>query len=175
MSKREKNTQTVAELPVEDETLDTAVELAAETLTGDLRDFILDRLKHEQSKAPWHQRSENDQRDAVHQVEQAVRAAVTRAVEIMAGHGRRTIKATLDQVVIKDGYKATVTMSKFDPNRHHLSDAQGKSVLIVVADPDEFTGERAEVEITPDQATLLGDTVMAIHSEPDNITGNPLH
>lgn len=168
MSKREKTAAVVAELPIEDETLDAATELAAETLTGDLRDFILDRLKHEQSKAPWHQRSEADQREAVFQVEQAVRRAVTQAVEIIAGHGRRTIKATIEQITIKDGYKAVLTASKHDENRHHLADAQGATVLIVVADPEEFTGERAEVTISPDQASLLGDTVMAQHSTEEH-------
>ena len=96
MSKHPKPTVVIGELPPDD-TFDAAY-LAKETLTGDLRDFILDRLKHEQSKAPWHQRSEADQREAVHQVEAAVRSAVTRAVEIIAGHGRRTIKATIEQL-----------------------------------------------------------------------------
>lgn len=154
---------------------DAAIDLAAETMTGDIRDFILDRLKHEQSKAPWHQRSESDQRETVHQVESAVRATVRKAVEIMAGHGRRTIKATIEQITIKDGYKAVLTCSKHDNNRHHLADAQGATVLIVVADPDEFTGERGEVEIVPDQATMLGDGVMVQHSEGDGANGNPLH
>ena len=40
--------------------------LATETLTGDIRDFILDRLRHEQDRRPWHQRSETEQRDTVH-------------------------------------------------------------------------------------------------------------
>lgn len=146
---------------------DAAIDLAAETMTGDIRDFILDRLKHEQSKAPWHQRSESDQRETVHQVESMVRAAVSKVVEIMAGHGRRTIKATIEQITIKDGYKAVLTASKHDHNRHHLADAQGQTVLIVVADPDEFTGERAEVPINPDQATMLGDAAMAVHSTDD--------
>lgn len=166
MSKRQK-TEAVAEI-IEDDTLQPALDLAAETLTGDLRDFILDRLKHEQSKQPWHQRSEVDQREAVHQVETAVRHAVTTAVEIIAGHGRRTIKATIEQITIKDGYKAVLTASKHDESRHHLADAQGKTVLIVVADPDEFTGERAEVEISPDQTSLLGEAVMVQHSEGDH-------
>lgn len=154
---------------------DIAVQLATNTMTGDLRDFILDRLRHEQSKQPWHQRSEADQREVVHQVESAVRAAVTRAVEIMAGAGRRTIEATVDQITIKDGYKATLTFSKLNENRHVLADAQGARVLIVVADPDIFTGERAPVAITPDQATLLGDEVMAVHSDMEERAGNPLN
>ena len=94
--------------------------------------------------------------------------AVTLAVNIIAGHGRRTIRAVVEQVTFKDGIKAVLSASKFDENRHQLADAAGTAVLIVVADPNEFTGEKAEVEITPDQATLLGDTIMAQHSEGEH-------
>ena len=168
MSRREKSAIVVlSTLPdIDDEQLHAATDMAAETLTGDLRDFILDRLRHEQSKAPWHQRSEADQRETVHQVESAVRTAVTTAVNIIAGHGRRTIRATVEQVTFKDGIKAVLSASKFDENRHQLADAAGAAVLIVVADPDEFTGEKAEAEIIPDQANL--HDAMAVHSEGDH-------
>lgn len=170
MSSRKKNAAPAIELPADeeksDDVLNAAMDMASETLTGDLRDFILDRLKHEQSKRPWHERSESDQRQTVHEVESAVRRVVTSAVEIIAAHGRRTIKATIEQITIKDGYKAVLSCSKFDPNRHQLSDAQGSAVLIVVADPEEFTGERGEVEIRPDQSELLRD-VAIVHSEAD--------
>lgn len=166
MSKKTNGTNGHATLLIEPEPEDQTLDLAAETLTGDLRDFILDRLRHEQSKRPWHERSEADQRDTVHQVETAVRRAVTAAVEIIAAGGKRTIKATLESVTIKDGIKATLTMSKHDENRHNLADAQGSAVLIVVADPEDFTGERAEVEIRPDQSELIGGAAV-VHSEAD--------
>ena len=163
-----------ADEPTDDGNLDVAIAFAADTLTGDMRDQFLDRLRHEQNKQPWHLRSEADQRETVHQVEAMMRDMVERAVEIIAAHGRRTIRATVEQVPFKDGIKAVLTTSKFDANRHHLSDAQGKTVLIVVADADEFTGEQAPVEISPDQAAMFEDT-MAVHSEPDGSAGNPLH
>ena len=142
------------------------VDVAVETLSGDVRDFILDRLKHEQNKRPWHERSEAEQRDTVHAVEAHVTGLLRQAVELIAAQGRRTIRATLEAVTIKDGIKATVSLSKFDPQRHSLSDAQGASILIVVADPEEFQGERGPVEITPDQATL-GVDAGVVHSGTD--------
>ena len=142
----------------------TGADLAEATLTGDLRDFILDRLKHQQSLRPWHERSEGEQRETVHQVEVAVRAAVRSAIEIIAGGDQRSIKATVEQITVKDGIKATLSMSKHDENRFGLIDAQGKTVLIIVADPDDFTGERQPVAISPDQAELIGDTAMVQHS-----------
>jgi hypothetical protein len=150
-----------------------AVDVAAETLTGDLRDFILDRLRHEQSKRPWHERGEADQRDTVHQVESAVRSAVRQAVEIIAAGGLKTIKASIEQVTVKDGIKAVLTMSKFDEHRHNLIDATGQTVLIVVADPEDFSGERAPVEIKPDQSEMLDEAIVVVHSEPDHAA--PFH
>lgn len=151
-----------------------ATEIAVETMTGDLRDFVLSLLQHEQSKRPWHERSEADQKDTVHRVDSSVREVVRKAVEQMAGHGRSTIKAVIEKAEVKDGIKAVLTLSRSDKHRFQLLDAVGFSVMIVVADPDEFTGERAPVEINPDQSSLLGDT-MAVHSEPDNAPAGPLN
>ena len=152
-----------------------AIDVATETLTGDIRDFILDRLRHEQSKAPWHQRAEADQRDTVHQVETAVERVIRKAVELIAAQGRRTIRATLEQVTVKDGITGKIVLSKFDEQRHALMDATGATILIVVADPDSFTGERAPVEILPDQMELgAGEAgVLVEHSEADGTS--PFH
>ena len=139
------------------------LDLAAETLTGDLRDLILDTLRNEQDKRPWFERSEVQQREAASRIEQATHAWVRKAVELIAAGGRHTIKATIEQVVVKDGIKAVLTMSKFDKLWHNLVDAQGSAVLIVVADSEEFEGERKPVEIRPDQPNLP----MAEHSAPD--------
>ena len=134
--------------------LGIAPEIAAETLTGDLRDLILDTLRHEQDKRPWHLRSEVQQRETVSRVETAVHEWVRKAVELIAAGGRKTMKATIEQVVVKDGIKAVLTMSKFDELRHHLVDAQGKAVLLVVADTEELAGERAPAAINPDAPAL---------------------
>jgi hypothetical protein len=142
-----------------------AVSVAADTLSGDLRDFILDRLRHEQSKQPWHMRSEDDQRDTVHTVEAAVREVVTKAVTVIASAGRRTIAATLEQVTVKDGIVGKLVMSKHDALRHALFDAVGSRVLIVVADAEEFEGEKAPVDITPDQGDI--ERVSVLHSTDD--------
>lgn len=180
MTKRNGHTAAVlppaVELSVEEpDTADAEmITMAADTLTGDVRDFVLDRIRHEQDKRPWDQRSEAEQRDTIHRVETMARDLVVRAVELIAAEGRRTIKATLEQVTIKDGIKATVTLSKFDPQRHCLMDAQGASILIVVADADEFTGERAEVQVKPDQAELIGDAGV-VHSAADGAADTPFH
>lgn len=141
--------------------------LAAKTLTGDLRDFILDRLRHEQDKRPWNQRSEFEQRETVRAVEEAVRAAVTLAIELMAANGQAAIKAHIDSVQIKDVVKAVLVVQRNDPNWHALADAQGSNVLVIVADADLFTGERAPPAVLPDQAVMFHQSGV-IHSDADD-------
>lgn len=154
-----------------------ARELAAETMTGDIRDFVLDLLRHEQSKRPWHERSEADQRDTVHRVEARVRDVIGTAVEMMASHGRTTIKAHIEKAEVKDGIKAVVTCGRSDRYRHQLLDAVGSRVMIVIADPDVFDGEREPAPITPDQGALAVDPAVAVvHSEADdNHASAPFH
>jgi len=162
-----KDAAEAAQFPLdEDDISDVTLQVAVKTLTGDIRDFILDRLRHEQDKRAWHMRSEAEQRDTVHKVESAVHEIVTKAVEIIAAGGRRTIRATLDQVTVKDGIVGKIVMMKSDPLRHQFADSVGSQILIVVADPDEFTGERAPAKITPDQGDLEERTTV-VHSQSD--------
>lgn len=177
MAKKPKKQEPEVDQLIDDEVTDLTVQVAIKTLTGDMRDFILDRLRHEQDKRAWHMRSEAEQRDTVHKVESAVHEIVTKAVEIIAAGGRRTIRATLDQVTVKDGIVGKIVMMKSDPLRHQLADSVGAQILIVVADPDEFTGERAPAKITPDQGDLE-ERVGVVHSQPDSTEGNaekPFH
>lgn len=154
-----------------------ARELAVETLTGDLRDSILDTLRFEQSKRPWHERSEADQRDTVHRIEARSRDLIGKAVDLISSHGRTAIRAFIEKAEVKDGIKAVLTCGRSDKFRHLLLDAVGNQVMIVIADPDVFDGEREPVEITPDQGSLAVDPAVAVvHSEADdNSARNPLH
>lgn len=143
--------------PKENEQTNPAEKIARETMTGDLRDCLLDFLKHDKNPLPWNMQGEQQQQDAIDKVTKAVNHAVEKAVTIIAAGGRATIRATVDQVVIKDGLKATLTMSKADPLRHELSDAQGNVVLLVVCDKDAYEGERKAALPDPDQPKLIGD------------------
>lgn len=146
--------------------MEETIEIATATLTGDVRDKFLDMLRFQQDKRPWNQRSEQDQRQTVHTVETLVHDLVRRSVELIAAQGRRTVKAVVEQVTIKDGIKAVLTLSRHDEQRHALADATGHTVLLVVADPDEYIGERAPAKINPDQPELMA-TAGVVHSAPD--------
>jgi hypothetical protein len=140
-----------------DKHLDDTLTLARETLTGDLRDFVLDTLKNEKDPLPWHLRPESVQRDTVDRVTMTVNRAVERAIEIMAADGRVVIMATIEQVRVKDKIQAVLAMNKADPNRHLLLDATGDQVLVALASADEYTGTRGDVPITKDQGSFDDD------------------
>ena len=131
--------------------------IARETMTGDLRDCILDFLKHNNNPLPWNVQSEGAQRDTVEKVTNAVQTAVEKCVLLIASDARPTIVATLKKVTVSDEIKAEVIMGKSDPQRHNLIDAQGMTVLIIVTDSAPYEGEKAPVDIKKDQGNLIDD------------------
>lgn len=141
----------------EKEISDKALKLARETMTGDLRDCLLDFLKHDKEVLPWNMLSEEKQSDKIEKVTKAVNVAVEKAVAIMAADGKTTIKGNLEKITIKDGIKAEITMSQSDSQRHSLVDAQGHTVLIIVADKAKYEGERKPAKPDPDQPSLPGN------------------
>lgn len=131
-----------------------AVELARETMVGDLMSLVIEELK----AAPdvWQKLSEHKQDAVIGRVHQRVLEAVRQAVELIATNGHTATPATLEQVTVKDAVKAVITVSRTDPSRHDLADAVGRAVMIVVADPTEFAGGAGDVKPDPDQPPLNG-------------------
>lgn len=139
----------------EQEMTQRAARIARETLTGDVRDIILNDMKDRKNTLPWNLRGEAEQAAVIDQVNRMSLSIVQRVVEIVAAGGRRTIRAQLNKITIKDGIKAEIELSKSDEQRHELCDSQGSMVLIVMADAEAFEGERAAVRITPSQGDLV--------------------
>lgn len=132
---------------------DQHAELAAATLTGDVRDAILDQIRNLQS--PWQKAPEAVQEAIIESISKTAEHLVRECVKLVASAGRKVITGNLDQIVVKDGIKAVVKLSKSDPYRHELMDSQGQAVLIVVADPEEFTGSKDDAKADLDQPNLL--------------------
>lgn len=146
------------ELPtetVEDKT--PFVTLATETLMGDLRDFILDRLKNEHNPLPWQMQGEDAQRETIARVESAMRTWVYRAVTLIAAGGQRAARGSLIKFVVKDGIQMQINVAASDSLRHELADHVGNSVLVIIADAEQHQGERSPVKVTKDQGSILDD------------------
>lgn len=136
---------------------ESAQKIARETMTGDLRDVLLNFLKHEKNPLPWNMQTEDQQSALIEKVTNACQIAVERAVKTIAADGRKAIICMLDQVKVKDGIKAVLKLSKEDEQRHALMDSQGSTVLLVVADIESYTGERKAALPEPNQNRLPMD------------------
>ena len=131
--------------------------LAAKTLAGDVRDFLLDRLKHDHSALPWNLRGEEEQRRTIESADAAARALVEKVWELCAAQDRPTLVAKLTKAAKKDRIEAVVAVDGLAPLRHALMDAVGKEVLVVLADSDVVMGDRGLPKPSPDQRALFGD------------------
>lgn len=128
--------------------------IQATTCTGDVRDFLLDRLKHDKNPLPWNMRSEDEQRDSIERATSAARALVEKVVRLVAADGFQTLHATLQQFTAKDGIKVVLEMAATDENVLALNHRRGASIMMVIADDAAYTGEKAAVPITPNEPEL---------------------
>lgn len=138
-----------------DELDEAALKIARETLTGDIRDIILNDLKDRKTSLPWSMRKEAEQEEVIASVTRLAEGIVARAVKIVAAGGRKTIHARLKKVTVQDDIQAVLELSKADQQRHELIDATGASVLVVVADSEIYEGEREPAFASPDQSSIL--------------------
>lgn len=133
------------------------IDTTCETLGGDLASWLVDRLR--QQPKTYGEMSEQEQRETIESATMAVNSMLRRAVALIAADDRKVIVAEVEKVEFKDGIKAVISCSKSSEYRHDLADAQGQTVLIVVADADKYLGgERPEAE--PDQGALFDKTGM---------------
>ncbi len=140
---------------------ESAAQIARDTMTGDLRDCLLDFLKHEKNPLPWNMQGEKQQRETIAKVEKAVGLAVEKVVRIIASEGRTVVEGSLKKFDASDSgaIKLTVTINSNHPLRHAVLDSRGKPILLVVAGHDEYVGEKAPAKVDPDQRVLpeIGD------------------
>jgi len=78
-----------------------------------------------------------------------------------------SLAGTVESVTFKDGIKAVLTLDKHAEGRHNLADAEGTTVLIVMANPEQFTGGMEKVGAAPDQHGLPLESQPEIRKEKD--------
>jgi hypothetical protein len=128
------------------------VELASETMLGDLMKMAVDELK----AAPdhWHKMSEATQAESIERIEKQCRAAIKTCVHLIASHGFTRLGAKIDSITMKDGIKATLKISVHEAARHSLYDSVGSFCTIVLADVEQFGGGSEVVKADKDQPEL---------------------
>ena len=135
-----------------DESTNDLMNMTADSIGRDLLGALVQEIKL--LPDPWAKVPKAKQDDVIDRLRKQVESAVRMAVHLLASENRATITAIVDQVTIKDGIKANLTLSKADPRRHDLCDAQGKTVLIVVADAGDHTGGMDEIKGESDQRAM---------------------
>lgn len=121
--------------------------IEASTLLGDLRDALLDRLRA--MPKPWTVMSEAEQHELIHGCERVARHLVTEATRLIAANGFPVIQGKLVKAQIKDGMQLQIDMSRHDPQRLTVIDSVDRPVLLVIAEPDMFMGEKAPAKPDP--------------------------
>lgn len=129
-----------------------AVQIAEETMLGDLTRAMLDEFK----AAPdvWQKLSEDKQGEVIERLERRVADCVEQVVHIIASADRATIRARLEQLTTKDAVKALCIVSRKDRGAHDLLDSVGEEVLLVLPHAEQYTEQTTGIEPDPDQADL---------------------
>lgn len=128
--------------------------IACKTLSGDIRDFLLNQLRASQDKRPWTERNEAEQRQTITAADNLANSLVRRIVGLVGTGGFPAIGGTLDSVTMKGTMKAVVLLPAGDPNRHALADSQGGQVTVVMMDVQPFLAQRADWKASKDQPPL---------------------
>ena len=123
------------------------INVAKETLTGDLRDFIIDRERH--FSKTWQQMTEDEQQQEIDCATTFSKNIIEKAVHIIASEGREVVEAEIGKIVVDKGIKAEIRVSAAYADT--LISAQGLPVLIVTNGSSEFTGERGKCEPDPQE------------------------
>jgi len=126
--------------------------MTASAVGADLLGALLQEIKL--MPDVWPKLSQTKQDDIIERLRKRVIHNVQMATHLIASDGRICVKAELEQITVKDGIKGVVIMSKNDPHRHLVMDAQGKTVLLAVADAEDHMGEIAAVRGEPDQRAM---------------------
>jgi len=124
-----------------------------QTVGADLLAAVIDEVKA--LPDVWQKLNREKQQDVIDRMRRRVESQVKEAVLRIASQERPSIKAILGEEKTKTAIEAKITMSREDPQRHALRDAVGKTVLIVVIDPEDHTEGMEGIEADPDQADLI--------------------
>jgi|GEM_PF-1474359 len=136
---------------------DAALALDTRTMVGDIRDFLLDRLKHNKEGKPWAQLSESQQSDDIYAATSAAENLVRNAVDLVATQGFNHAKAEIDSWKVK-GKQVVINLKAFASEETLLSLLNAGSVVtLTFANDDAFDQGRSECKPQPDQPGLALD------------------
>jgi len=126
------------------------------TMTGDVRDLILQEMRDAKDHKPWTERSENDQYDMIDRAERFAERLVTDLVRKLAVRDCPNVPVEIEKWEVGKGLKVVMTAIDSEDNVTALMHG-GKFAHVVFTNLDDVRGERGKIKPTPDQAELLHD------------------
>jgi hypothetical protein len=128
-------------------------DVARRFLLGDLIKASSKRFKA--LSVPYSELKQAEQERLLEGLHDDIREAVFDAIDLISSNTRLTFRASVDQVVFKDGVKAVLTMGK-TLEAHSLADAEGSFVTIVIEDRSTMLDAGDATAGEPDQPALFG-------------------
>lgn len=130
------------------------IELATDTLRGDIRDAVLSEFKTMPNV--WQKMGEGDQERLIRRAEDVANTLVRRAIDIIAEKGLPALPIEVGKIEV-DG---STCKGKFecyadDEALIRMRHLQGARAIFVLASPDRFNGEQGKAE-----ADVVGDLAM---------------
>lgn len=128
-----------------------AVELATETLRGDVRDRILSEFKA--IPKSWQTSNEDEQSRLIQRAKDIAGELVRRSIDIVAAKGLPSLPITVGKMTIeKSECKGTFECFADDESLLRIRHLQGARAMFVLASPDAFYGEQK-----PQETDVVGD------------------
>lgn len=135
------------------------IDLKRETLTGDVRDHILEFIKQEKDVLPYNQMKESQQRAVVNRAERFAFDLIERVVEIVAADGRDACSFAVKGIA--QSTKGNITLKLETPfSRDTWADfGPASTAEVIVTDSKAYQGERRPggAHVSKDQGSLLND------------------
>ena len=127
--------------------------LARQTLTGDLRDAMLDALRN--IPKSWKRMTQDEQREWIDIITRRDDALTANAVNIIAADGREVVTVELEKVERRDTIRGTFSCHWRPETWIALGAAQGGTIQIIPASVDPYSGEQSPANPDPDQLSLI--------------------
>lgn len=123
------------------------------TMTGDVRDLLLQEMRDTKDHRPWTERSEDEQDAMIDRADRFACALVAKIVREVAILGRPSVTVQIKKWEVGDALKIAAEGVVSEENATTLLHG-GKIAHIVFGDIDDFRGERAEILPVRDQGAL---------------------
>ena len=120
--------------------------------------YLLERTLQEIRALPdvWEKLPEWQQAEVIDRVRAGVIDAVAGAVRVISSRGFDGVVCEIDSIQIKGEIKAALIVSRANGHEtlQQFYDAQGQPCVIVLANPEEFSGGMGAVRAEPDQRAI---------------------